>query len=84
MSVPTKNGSVEPSLAVRSAVRPVWALLGERALEFLIYLCGISAIIFVLGIFFFVFKEAFPVWELKVQPQPVPFQRPVVPHFGRE
>ena len=27
----------------------------------LIYLCGISAIIFVLGIFFFVFKEAFPI-----------------------
>lgn len=36
-------------------------MLGERALEVLIYLCGISAIIFVLGIFFFVFKEAFPV-----------------------
>ena len=35
--------------------------MGERALEVLIYLCGISAIIFVLGIFFFVFKEAFPV-----------------------
>lgn len=30
-------------------------------MEVLIYLCGISAIIFVLGIFFFVFKEAFPV-----------------------
>jgi phosphate transport system permease protein len=36
-------------------------VLGERALEILIYLCGISAIIFVLGIFFFVFKEAFPI-----------------------
>ena len=36
-------------------------LLGERALEILIYLCGISAIVFVLGIFFFVFKEAFPI-----------------------
>jgi len=35
--------------------------MGEKLLEGLIYLCGISAIIFVLGIFFFVFKEAFPV-----------------------
>src|ERR1017187_2933415 len=47
--------------AVRKAVRPAWAVLGERALEVLIYLCGFSAIIFVLGIFFFVFKEAFPI-----------------------
>jgi phosphate transport system permease protein len=30
-------------------------------LEVIIRLCGISAILFVLGIFFFVFKEAFPV-----------------------
>jgi phosphate transport system permease protein len=52
---------MEQSLAVRNAVRPAWAVLGERALEVLIYLCGISAIVFVLGIFFFVFKEAFPV-----------------------
>jgi phosphate transport system permease protein len=50
-----------PSLAVRAARRPGWAVLGERGLEVIIYLCGISAIIFVLGIFFFVFKEAFPV-----------------------
>ena len=47
--------------AVREAARPAWAVLGERALEVLIYLCGISAIVFVLGIFFFVFKEAFPI-----------------------
>jgi len=49
------------SLAVRRAARPLWAVLAERGLETLIYLCGISAIFFVLGIFFFVFKEAFPV-----------------------
>ena len=36
-------------------------MLGERGLEVVIYLCGISAIVFVLGIFFFVFKEAFPI-----------------------
>ena len=49
------------SFAVRGAARPVWAVLGERALTALIYLCGISAIIFVLGIFVFIFKEAAPV-----------------------
>jgi phosphate transport system permease protein len=48
-------------MVVRRAVRPAWATYGEKALELLIYLCGISAIIFVLSIFFFVFKEAFPV-----------------------
>jgi phosphate transport system permease protein len=52
---------VEQDMIVRNTRRPAWALLGERALETLIYLCGISAIIFVLGIFFFVFKEAFPI-----------------------
>jgi phosphate transport system permease protein len=52
---------VEQDLIVRNTRRPAWAVLGERALELLICLCGISAIIFVLGIFFFVFKEAFPV-----------------------
>ncbi|HYG33197.1 MAG TPA: phosphate ABC transporter permease subunit PstC [Clostridia bacterium] len=41
----------------------MWAVLGERALELLIKLCGISAVIFVIGIFFFVFKEAFPVFQ---------------------
>jgi len=46
---------------VRRARRGLWALAGERLLEGLIYRCGISAIVFVLGIFFFVFREAFPV-----------------------
>jgi phosphate transport system permease protein len=61
MNASLESRPAEPLLAVRSACRPAWAVLGERALEALIYLCGISAIIFVLGIFFFVFKEAFPV-----------------------
>jgi phosphate transport system permease protein len=52
---------VEQDLIVRNTTRPIWGVLGERAVEILIYLCGISAIIFVFGIFFFVFKEAFPV-----------------------
>src|SRR5215475_12350400 len=51
----------EQDLMVRRKRRAVWAVVGEKALEILIYLCGISAIIFVLGIFFFVLREAFPV-----------------------
>ena len=42
-------------------VRPAWAVAGERALELLIKVCGISAIIFVLGTFFFVAREAVPI-----------------------
>jgi len=35
-------------------------ILGERAIEALIYACGFSAIIFVFGIFFFVLREGAP------------------------
>lgn len=35
-------------------------VLGERAIEAVIYLCGFSAIIFVFGIFFFVLREGAP------------------------
>lgn len=35
-------------------------MVGERAIEALIHLCGFSAIIFVFGIFFFVFREGAP------------------------
>jgi len=35
-------------------------ILAERAIEVLIRLCGISAILFVFGIFFFVFREGSP------------------------
>ncbi len=47
-----------------SAARPrrsAGSLAGERAIETLIRLCGISAILFVLAIFFFIFREAAPV-----------------------
>lgn len=40
--------------------RGTLALLGERVLELVIRLCGISAIIFVFSIFFFVFREGAP------------------------
>lgn len=42
-------------------VRPRAAVLGEKALEALIRLCGVSAIVFVAAIFFFVLREAAPV-----------------------
>jgi phosphate transport system permease protein len=41
--------------------RPWWARAGEQAIEGIIRLSGLSAIIFVLAIFFFVFREAAPV-----------------------
>lgn len=41
--------------------RAAWAVLGEKGIEFLIRLSGVSAIVFVLAIFYFVFKEAAPV-----------------------
>jgi len=46
---------------MRLPKRPLWAVFGEKALEALIRLCGVSAIIFVLAIFFFIFREALPV-----------------------
>jgi len=46
--------------APRRPSRGAFALFGERAIESLVYLCGISAIVFVFGIFFFVFKEGAP------------------------
>jgi phosphate transport system permease protein len=61
MTAPHPQRIAEFSFAVREAKRPGWAVAGEKALTGLIYLCGISAIIFVLGIFAFVFKEAAPV-----------------------
>jgi phosphate transport system permease protein len=39
---------------------PRWAIVGEKILEMIIRLCGISAIIFVLSIFYFVFVKAAP------------------------
>jgi len=41
--------------------RPLWATVGEWAVEFAIRFSGVSAIFCVLAIFFFVFREAAPV-----------------------
>jgi phosphate transport system permease protein len=43
------------------AGRPRWAVAGEKLLEAIIRLSGVSAIIFVLSIFFFIFREAAPI-----------------------
>lgn len=40
--------------------RPAWAIFGEKFLELIIRVCGISAILFVLGIFYFVFVKGAP------------------------
>jgi phosphate transport system permease protein len=66
---PVSGGGASPGLAGSarspvSAVRPKRALaavVGEKVIEFLIRLCGISAIVFVFAIFFFVFREGAPV-----------------------
>ncbi|HOW67046.1 MAG TPA: phosphate ABC transporter permease subunit PstC [Candidatus Paceibacterota bacterium] len=57
MNSPNRN----PAAGNRRPSRPAWAVFGERALEWIIWCCGISAIVFVLAIFYFVFKEAAPV-----------------------
>lgn len=49
------------SPVITRPARPLWAVAGEKSIEFLIRLSGISAIIFVIAIFFFVFREAIPV-----------------------
>lgn len=61
MNEPPKPPLPAAGPVVRRAARPAWAVVGERAFEVLIYVCGISAILFVLSIFLFVFKEAFPI-----------------------
>jgi phosphate transport system permease protein len=48
--VPTKTARRRPR-------RSRFEIVGETALETLIRLCGVSAILFVFGIFFFVFRE---------------------------
>lgn len=51
----------QPPRRKTPASRPAWAIYGEKVLEAFIALCGISAVIFVLGIFYFVFAKAAPV-----------------------
>lgn len=46
----------------KRAGRGVASVLGEKLIELVIRICGISAIIFVFSIFFFVFREAAPLF----------------------
>ena len=55
-------GAAASAGAGRAAFRrPIGSRLAEQALETLIRLSGVSAIVFVLAIFFFIFREAAPV-----------------------
>jgi len=55
----TKTAS--PAIQRIKPQRKKWVVFLEKIFESVIRLCGISAIIFVLAIFFFVFREAVPV-----------------------
>lgn len=44
---------------VVKATRPTWAVALERLVEVIVHLCGFSAVLFVFGIFFFVFREGY-------------------------
>lgn len=41
----------------RVAARPAWSVALERLIEVVVHVCGFSAVLFVFGIFFFVFRE---------------------------
>jgi phosphate transport system permease protein len=62
----SKLAAASPAMEIRAAApptgrlparRPRWEVTGEQLLEWLIRLCGVSAILFVFGIFFFVVRE---------------------------
>ncbi|HEX3020049.1 MAG TPA: phosphate ABC transporter permease subunit PstC [Chitinispirillaceae bacterium] len=60
----SNNTEAATTVSTRSRPRPRrknWVIILEKIFESIIRLCGISAIIFVLAIFFFVFREAVPV-----------------------
>jgi phosphate transport system permease protein len=72
--VPPEKGfnlpeQTEPRPSSHAAARPrrrpslvwrIWRALSERTIVTLITLCGLSAIVFVFGIFFFIFREGAP------------------------
>jgi phosphate transport system permease protein len=52
----------------KRARRGTVSIVGEKLIELLIRVCGISAVIFVFSIFFFVFREAAPLFFAKPKP----------------
>ncbi len=57
----TAAAGMSDAIAAARPQRSALAVFGEQALEGVIRLAGISAILFVLAIFFFIFREAAPV-----------------------
>jgi len=53
----TPSSSADGATPARAAGRARAAVLSERVIEVLVYLCGFSSIFFVFGIFFFVFSS---------------------------
>ena len=46
-----------------TSTRSAFSIYGEKAIEWLIRICGVSAIVFVFAIFFFVFQKALPIFS---------------------
>src|SRR6476661_2153590 len=59
VTIPVAQSRATPVASEKrmKARRRRWEVVAEKALEALIRLCGVSAILFVFGIFFFVFRE---------------------------
>jgi phosphate transport system permease protein len=78
----TSSGARAPHLSVMvrlPARRRRWEVVGEHVLEAVIRVCGVSAILFVFGIFFFVVREGagllfgdFSLWEFLFSTEWVP------------
>ena len=68
VSAPPSEDAAEPAAPIANAAaaaratagagRRLWSRISEPLVETLIRVCGVSAILFVFGIFFFVFREA--------------------------
>jgi len=54
------TGAASATLHPRLPGRRRWELISEACIEWLIRICGVSAIVFVFGIFFFVLREGAP------------------------
>jgi phosphate transport system permease protein len=52
---------IVPEANSKRTRRRQWEVVGEKLIETVVRFCGVSAIIFVFAIFFFVFREAAPV-----------------------
>jgi phosphate transport system permease protein len=64
MAAPSATTAPAPgageTLSARNRLRRAFSFVSERTIVSLVYLCGISAILFVFGIFYFIFREGAP------------------------